>query len=571
MKRIIMCTALLLCLSGLPHAWAGWSEITIGTTANLTHVSYPTATDAWACDDTGGIWHSNDGGWTWTQQADFPGNTLTGIEFANDQFGTACSREGRIFATTDGGTTWTQVLDGVDLLYEDVHTVPGTLTSYVGGQASNDMATLRFTTDGWATHSAVTFDVLHGIDEHLGKVWVVENPAPGTLVVNTECTEDGTFGSQTSDDGGLSWQVNIVGSPRFSDLDFYDDVYGLLVQDDGDVFWTIFGHYIYGFQWATAGTPYAPDGPGLNGVSWGNADNAWVVGDYGTIAHSDGGGAYNTWEYEASHTLHNLNDVDMVDELTGIIVGNRGRVFVYDSATDPATLTLTPYSSWDTIPAEGGTLQFDATFVSSLGSTIPGLRFWTTITSSSDEVYGPLFSQNFTHTPFMNVTVTNLTQDVPGSAPAGLYILKGHVGYYPNPAVTGSFIFEKLAASSTDGVSSQDDSDFVDDWTAGGTFLAGEPVEPAGVHPDEYALSAAYPNPFNPSTALMVTLPEAGELTVQVFDIQGRLVTTLARGQRAAGQHLLTFDAATLASGIYFVHAEVPGRLNDIRKVTLLQ
>ncbi len=89
--------------------------------------------------------------------------------------------------------------------------------------------------------------------------------------------------------------------------------------------------------------------------------------------------------------------------------------------------------------------------------------------------------------------------------------------------------------------------------------------------PNEFALENAYPNPFNPSTTLAVTLPEAAELTVNVYNVAGQLVTTLADGNYTAGRHTLTFDASNLASGLYFVRATVPGQLNQTQKVMLVR
>ena len=69
--------------------------------------------------------------------------------------------------------------------------------------------------------------------------------------------------------------------------------------------------------------------------------------------------------------------------------------------------------------------------------------------------------------------------------------------------------------------------------------------------PDKYALSQNYPNPFNSETSLAFSLPAAGEVSLVVYDLQGRAVATLAEGWYAAGQHQANFDAGELASGVY--------------------
>jgi len=73
--------------------------------------------------------------------------------------------------------------------------------------------------------------------------------------------------------------------------------------------------------------------------------------------------------------------------------------------------------------------------------------------------------------------------------------------------------------------------------------------------PDEFGIQA-YPNPFNPSTTLQVSLPNNTALTVQVFDIMGRLVSQLFKGEKQAGVHEFTFNASNLASGNYFIRLQ---------------
>ena len=61
------------------------------------------------------------------------------------------------------------------------------------------------------------------------------------------------------------------------------------------------------------------------------------------------------------------------------------------------------------------------------------------------------------------------------------------------------------------------------------------------------------PNPFSRTTRVEYSLAEASEVSLQVFDVTGRVVATLATGQRTAGEHTETFDASGLASGFYIV------------------
>ncbi|MCB9357634.1 MAG: T9SS type A sorting domain-containing protein [Calditrichaeota bacterium] len=69
-----------------------------------------------------------------------------------------------------------------------------------------------------------------------------------------------------------------------------------------------------------------------------------------------------------------------------------------------------------------------------------------------------------------------------------------------------------------------------------------------------------YPNPFNPTTNISFTLPEAANITLSVFNLLGQQVAVLASGSYNAGAHSLVFDASSLTSGLYLVRLEAPGQ-----------
>ena len=68
--------------------------------------------------------------------------------------------------------------------------------------------------------------------------------------------------------------------------------------------------------------------------------------------------------------------------------------------------------------------------------------------------------------------------------------------------------------------------------------------------PTEYQIDN-YPNPFNPTTTINYQLPENGFVTIKVYDMLGKEISTLVNGNRTAGYHNVTFDASRLTSGIY--------------------
>jgi hypothetical protein len=65
-------------------------------------------------------------------------------------------------------------------------------------------------------------------------------------------------------------------------------------------------------------------------------------------------------------------------------------------------------------------------------------------------------------------------------------------------------------------------------------------------------LLSNYPNPFNSSTMIEFTLPEARFVTLTVYDLQGREIRKLLNEHKRGGTHVVSFDATTTSSGVYF-------------------
>ena len=86
--------------------------------------------------------------------------------------------------------------------------------------------------------------------------------------------------------------------------------------------------------------------------------------------------------------------------------------------------------------------------------------------------------------------------------------------------------------------------------------------------PDEFALISVYPNPFNNATRIRYGLPEAGQVSLKVYDISGRVVSTIIDRQVTAGHHVIEWDARQASSGLYLLQLEA-SNYKAIRKVVL--
>jgi hypothetical protein len=178
---------------------------------------------------------------------------------------------------------------------------------------------------------------------------------------------------------------------------------------------------------------------------------------------------------------------------------------------------------------------------------------------------GPLLGPVNLNIPGSTTVSRNRNQNVPGSAAPGVYIYRGYVGVYSNAKWdSSSFQYTKSATGGT--------GPGYDNWANWGDSFAPYEVLPvASVNqPVAYSLAQCRPNPFNPATTISYSLPQAGVVTLKVFDVSGRTVATLVDGFRAAGAHEVSFNGADLASGLYFYRLQ-SGDFTAVRKMMLIK
>jgi hypothetical protein len=87
---------------------------------------------------------------------------------------------------------------------------------------------------------------------------------------------------------------------------------------------------------------------------------------------------------------------------------------------------------------------------------------------------------------------------------------------------------------------------------------------------NSFSLSDAYPNPFNPTTTMTLTMPASGDVQVDVYNLMGQVVATLVSGYMELGTYTLIWDASDAASGMYFVKAQAD-RLTTTQKLMLVK
>ena len=95
-------------------------------------------------------------------------------------------------------------------------------------------------------------------------------------------------------------------------------------------------------------------------------------------------------------------------------------------------------------------------------------------------------------------------------------------------------------------------------------------VDPEQTGPENYELLSSYPNPFNPATHILYSLSRPGNVSVKVFNVNGRLVKDLLDGKQIDGSHELVWDGRNqngefVASGIYFCRLKTDSEIRTIK------
>jgi len=112
----------------------------------------------------------------------------------------------------------------------------------------------------------------------------------------------------------------------------------------------------------------------------------------------------------------------------------------------------------------------------------------------------------------------------------------------------------------------------------GHDMTPGDPIEgyPTGIvdaeeiAPGAFTLISNYPNPFNASTTIEFSLTKTEHLTLSVYDLLGRKLSTLIDDEKQAGSHSVTFDASGFSSGVYFCRLQVGDDIK-VMKMNLLK
>jgi endo-1,4-beta-xylanase len=95
-------------------------------------------------------------------------------------------------------------------------------------------------------------------------------------------------------------------------------------------------------------------------------------------------------------------------------------------------------------------------------------------------------------------------------------------------------------------------------------------VESQLIIPEGYALEQNYPNPFNPTTTINYSIPQPCFVSIKVYNVLGKEVAEIVKGNKSAGNYSVEFDASKLVSGIYYYRLQ-SGNFSETKKLIFIK
>lgn len=519
----------------------GQNEILKTSDAGTTWTNYPITSwffdsyfinenIGWFVGSGGQITKTTDAGLTWNNQNSNTTKELYSICMYDEDLGWISGRDGVVLKTEDGGKNWTTIQTQTMAMLYSIKFI-----SQNNGWAVGDSGVVLKTTDGgvnWLLKSK-------NLNSHLTNGFFI-NSQTGWL------TGSNGLIFKTSDSGD-NWLVTVAPVlTTFYDIEFANIYLGWAVGNNGNIMKSTDG----GLNWNTQVSGVTTR---LNSISSTGTDTVFAVGHSGTILKTIDGG--NIWTNIIQTTSNQFTKIIKDDNNDLWICG-------YDNSSFTPLLLKSENAgiNWsnkfftDSV-ALYALAKAENDFIIGGGKSITGGTEIVIFRSTND---GEYWSKIF---------------DIPG-IPNGSRIVDLKINKEGNyTAITTKKIFyssdggnnwseEALALENLNSVFPSDSTTY---WVTGDNSLLLENSNSGitniqGFHPsspNNFSLSQNYPNPFNPSTKISYSLAATGIVSLKVYDILGREIATLVNEEKPAGKYEVSFNASSLASGVYFYQIKV--------------
>ena len=519
---------------------------------------------------TGQILRTENSGATWTDMVSGPYSNFLGMASLGEDFATVVGEWGTIMRTEDAGTTWNIQNSGSFL---DFYAV--SFANPDVGIAVGDGGTVRQTDNGgltWLPRSPGSVHDIYGVH-----MW----DASLALAV-------GYFGRIIRTvDGGINWTAETSGvTSSLNGVCFLDGTTAIAVGDSGKILRSTNG----GLTWnpVNSGTVNK-----LNAVTFLDATTGIIVGAFGTALRTEDAGI--TWSLQTAGNQH-LYDAQFITADFLVAVGSSGRVMATNDGgatwLEEVTPTRADLHGVNITPAGIGTVAGLSGHI--MTSPVEWVEEYSIDITAGYVGYldlGPDIQvgiQGALTNGVMTAVYRNELLDLPAGylalSPALYYDISTTVQFSVPLPLRFNYDPAQLAGPESelkmlhwDETANPpgfvDITDFVGEdsnhlYAITTSFSPFVVAESTGTSPVPSAspdagprLHPASPNPFNPRTTISFEIGTDGQVAVAVYDVAGRLVTTLADRVFPAGAHSLLWDGKDrlgreVVSGNYFARLQ---------------
>jgi photosystem II stability/assembly factor-like uncharacterized protein len=573
--------------------------------ASMLAMEFYSPTSGIATGNNGNQWYTTDGS-TWTKAASI---TYPPISYSRtDQWGlkvisattaiscgwgsTAVGYEPTIFLkTTDGGANWNcMVQTDANKTYVNFKSIyfRDTLNGIAVGGSTYPGTVICKTSDAGTTWiplpstSGFSANVVMGYNDNLivaggsgdiiissdfGNSWTISNKYPTQTVsainiINNNiyaCGNGGVFFKST--DAGSTFDMHYITAGNKSlwskGLFFLNENLGYACSQKGQALKTTDA----GNSWTQVIRDTSSNFISNQALYFINENVGFVAGNIASNVDiiyktTDGG---SSWSSVQNLAFQNLNCISFADASHGVAGGNKSAIlFTTDQGVSwsPAVVNTTDQLAINGINFYDG-MNGIAVGSGILLKTTDGGATW-------NKLALPVYAQN--------ATLTSACHDSTSLYAVGnKYCLKStDLGNsWSNImdtvyAVQNSFTtLNSIALDKSGNI-----------WIAGGggilTNSTVTSITKDGIGLTSFNLEQNYPNPFNPSTKINFSLNRNGFVKLKLFDVLGRVVREIYKGEMTAGHHQINFNAGNLASGTYIYSLQVNDQFT-CRKMTLLK
>ncbi len=490
-----------------------------------------------------------DGGVNWKYEAQAEANrlyvTMYGITFKDNLNGIAVGgnsyKGGIAYKTTDGGLTWSESFLPVGFR--------GTAISWVGN---------KICIVGSGGGIVVSDDS--------GSTWKVTTPIINVTLFDIDILPNGNIlatgfygGLLSSSDNGKTWNSSYIAGnnvcPTVEDIFFLDNNIGYAAHRNRVVSKTIDG----GNTWTQIMKDTSASKINNNGVQFLNENVGFVVGKVDAASAfyktTDGG---SNWTSKIGTLSSEINSLHFFTEDKGVVVGDDNLLaYTTDSGNNWNIVSVTnaPTGTFDYFEVEFLNDNLGIACGEILAKTNDGGQTWE------------------------YVNVEGLPKKIKGCE-----IVDAQTWY-----ITGDkYLFKTTDGGSTwtdvidlEVVSSNQTYDVMVDgegypWISCGSSQIYTPSTIVSVKlvnknvPDNFVLNMNYPNPFNPTTIISYSIPQASSVSLKVYNVLGQEVANLINNRQNAGNYQVEFDASNLTSGIY-IYTLQSANFTQSRKMLLIK